>query len=157
MVQFYTGAAACDTRVRSARSAAGPGSAGAVDTVLLAGKLRIMSAETATATVRAPKGIVDSVRKFVTAHGGSAQAVLQPVGRRGIRLTLVGADGVLGDRMVADIATAQAVVAEVAELTTADGWERDLVAKTEPRTGHWAKMAGWVAGQTRFPKARNEG
>lgn len=127
-----------------------------MDTVLLAGKLRIMSAETATATVRAPKEIVDSVRRFAAAHGGSAQAVLQPVGRRGVRLTLVGADGVLGDRMVADTATAQAVVAEVAELTTADGWERDLVAKTDPRTGHWAKMAGWVAGQTRFPTARNE-
>ncbi|MGI5217598.1 hypothetical protein [Nocardia sp. CA-290969] len=115
-----------------------------------------MSAETATATVRAPKAIVDSVRKFVAAHGGSAEAVPQPVGRRGVRITLVGADGVLGDRMVADTATAQAVIDAVDGLTAADGWERDLVAKTTPRAGHWAKMAGWVAKQTRFPQARNE-
>ncbi|MEV3963576.1 hypothetical protein AB0M34_22240 [Nocardia sp. NPDC050193] len=115
-----------------------------------------MSADSATATVAAPREIVESVRKFVTAHGGSAEAVPQPVGRRGVRLTLVGADGVLGDRMVADIATAQAVIDAVDGLTAAEGWERALVARTTPRTGHWAKMAGWVAGQTRFPKARNE-
>ncbi|WP_280460494.1 hypothetical protein [Nocardia carnea] len=115
-----------------------------------------MSTDTATATVRAPKEIVGSVRKFVAAHGGSAEAVPQPVGRRGVRITLVGADGVLGDRMVADTATAQAVIEAVDGLTAADGWERDLVAKTTPRTGHWEKMAGWVAKQTRFPRARNE-
>lgn len=115
-----------------------------------------MSADTATATVRAPKAIVDSVRTFVSAHGGSAEAVLQPVGRRGVRITLVGADGVLGDRMVADTATAQAVVEAVDGLTAAEGWERELVSRTTPAAGHWAKMAGWVAGQTRFPVARNE-
>ncbi|MFI5717095.1 hypothetical protein [Nocardia sp. NPDC051750] len=115
-----------------------------------------MSAETATVTVRAPKETVESVRKFVAAHGGSAEAVLQPVGRLGVRITLVGADGVLGDRMVADLATAQAVIDAVDGVTATEGWERELVAKTTPRAGHWAKMAGWVAGQTRFPKARNE-
>ncbi|WP_280399485.1 hypothetical protein [Nocardia carnea] len=115
-----------------------------------------MSADTAITTVRAPKAIVDSVRKFVAAHGGSAEAVPQPVGRRGVRVTLVGADGILGDRMVADTATAQAVIDAVDGLTAADGWERDLVARTTPRAGHWAKMAGWVAKQTRFPAARNE-
>ncbi|MEU4840600.1 hypothetical protein [Nocardia testacea] len=115
-----------------------------------------MSADSATATVAAPREVVESVRKFVAAHGGSAEAVPQPVGRRGVRLTLVGSDGVLGDRMVADTATAQAVIDAVDGLTAAEGWERDLVARTTPRRGHWAKMAGWVAGQTRFPKARNE-
>ena len=35
-------------------------------------------------------------------------------------------------------------------------WERELVAAATPRGGHYAKMAGWVARQTRFPKARNE-
>ncbi|MGW1740305.1 hypothetical protein ACWCPQ_16010 [Nocardia sp. NPDC001965] len=115
-----------------------------------------MSADTTTVTADAPKEIVESVRKFVAAHGGSAEAVLQPVGRRGVRVTLVGSDGVLGDRMVADEATARAVVDAVDGLTAAEGWERELVSRTTPRTGHWAKMAGWVAGQTRFPKARNE-
>ncbi|WP_327150731.1 hypothetical protein [Nocardia sp. NBC_01329] len=114
-----------------------------------------MSADSTT-TVDAPREIVESVRKFIAEHGGSAEAVAQPVGRRGVRVTLVGSDGVLGDRMVADAATAQAVVDAVDGLTAAEGWDRELVSRTTPRTGHWAKMAGWVAGQTRFPKARNE-
>lgn len=115
-----------------------------------------MSTDTATSTVTAPKSVVDSVRGFVAEHGGSATAVLQPVGRQGVRVTLVGADGVLGDRMVADLAVAQALVDAVAGLTAAEEWDRDLSSRATPRTGHWAKMAGWVAKQTRFPVARNE-
>lgn len=99
---------------------------------------------------------MDSVKGFVTEHGGSASAVLQPVGRAGVRITLVGADGVLGDRMVADLETAQALVESIDGLTEAEEWDRELTSVVTPRRGHWAKMAGWVAKQSRFPKARNE-
>ncbi len=99
---------------------------------------------------------MESVKGFVADHGGSAVAVLQPLGRLGVRVTLVGADGVLGDRVVADLGTAQELVAMIDGLDEADEWDRELTARVTPRAGHWAAMAGWVAKQTRFPAARNE-
>ncbi|TLF76461.1 hypothetical protein [Nocardia cyriacigeorgica] len=115
-----------------------------------------MSADVATVTAQVPSSVVDSVKKFVAEHGGSATAVLQPIGRMGVRVTLVGSDGILGDRVVADLATAKALVERVDGLSETDEWDRELTSIVTPRTGHWAKMAGWVARQTRFPKARNE-
>ncbi|SDE63176.1 hypothetical protein [Rhodococcus tukisamuensis] len=106
------------------------------------------------ATVTVPQRTVAAVQKFVAEHGGSATAVIQPVGYAGVRITLVGADGILGDQVVEDVATANAVVAAVAGVTVSE-WERELVSVVTPRVGHWRKMAGWVANQTRFPKARN--
>lgn len=70
-------------------------------------------------------------------------------------MTLVGADGVLGDRVVPSMAVARALVDDSGWVTAADGWDRDLVSIAAPRVGHWQKMAGWVAHQHRFPKARN--
>jgi len=100
--------------------------------------------------------VVNSVKGFVAAHGGSATAVLQQLGRVGVRVTLVGADGVLGDRVVADQATAHKLVEIVDGLSLGEEWNRELTSVVTPRSGHWARMAGWVAGQKRFPKARNE-
>ncbi len=108
----------------------------------------------AAPTVAAPKHAVAAVRTFVAEHGGSATAVIQPIGYAGVRITLVGQDGVLGDQVVADLPTAEAVVAQVDGVTTS-GWERSVTSIATPQAGHWQKMAGWVAKQTRFPKARN--
>ena len=108
----------------------------------------------AAPSVVAPPRTVAAVRSFVAEHGGSATAVVQPIGLYGVRITLVGADGILGDQVVADLQTAKAVVGAVEGLTTS-GWERSVTSIVTPRVGHWKKMAGWVAGQTRFPKARN--
>jgi hypothetical protein len=74
----------------------------------------------------------------------------------GDRDTLVGSDGILGDRVVDDLATAKALVERIDGLSEADEWDRELTSIVTPRTGHWAKMAGWVARQDRFPTARNE-
>ncbi|SNS22047.1 hypothetical protein [Rhodococcoides kyotonense] len=101
-----------------------------------------------------PAGALKAVRAFVGEHGGSASAVLQPIGRAGTRLTLVGADGVLGDQVVANDEVARALVAEVESLTESE-WDRELISSVNPAPGHYRKMAGWVARQTRFPKARN--
>src|SRR5690606_29150628 len=120
------------------------------------GRVAHMSGGTAPACVEVPGSVVSSVKGFVAAHGGSATAVLQPIGRVGVRVTLVGADGVLGDRVVADLPTAHKLVEIVDGLTASEEWERELTSVVTPRKGHWAKMAGWVAGQKRFPKARNE-
>ncbi|MFZ2173894.1 MAG: hypothetical protein WAW17_07640 [Rhodococcus sp. (in: high G+C Gram-positive bacteria)] len=106
-------------------------------------------------TASLPSHTVDAIRKFVTEHGGSASAVIQPIGLAGVRITLVGADGILGDQVVEDVATANAVVASLDDVTAAD-WDRSLTSIVTPRKGHFQKMAGWVARQTRFPKARNE-
>ncbi|NKY86870.1 hypothetical protein [Nocardia veterana] len=113
--------------------------------------------ETATVAPAKPSAaVIDSVKKFVAEHGGSGMAVLQPIGRIGVRITLVGADGVLGDRVVDDLPTAKAVVEAVDGLAETEHWDRDLSAAANPAKGHWAKMAGWVARQSRYPKARNE-
>ncbi len=72
-----------------------------------------------------------------------------------MRITVVAEDGVLGDRVVADLPTAYAVV-EALPNVTVSGWEREVASIATPAQGHWKKMAGWVAKQTRFPKARNE-
>lgn len=82
-----------------------------------------------------------AISKFVAEHGGSARVVLQPVGLRGVRLTLVGADGIMGDAMASDMAEAEAIVAANPALTTSD-WDRDLVSIATPAPGHALKMAG---------------
>ncbi|MGW4093041.1 hypothetical protein [Nocardia sp. NPDC004750] len=115
-----------------------------------------MSSETATAPQKLSGALVESVKGFVADHGPSATAVLQRIGRAGVRVTLVGSDGVLGDRVVPDLETAKELVATIDGLTEADEWDRELTSIVTPRKGHWAKMAGWVAKQARFPKARNE-
>ncbi|MFD6856783.1 hypothetical protein ACFWCF_05480 [Rhodococcus sp. NPDC060090] len=112
-----------------------------------------MSVETQTAS--APADIVSSLRSFVAEHGETAKAVIQPVGYVGVRITVVAEDGVLGDHVVADLPTARAVVEALPNVTVSE-WEREVTSIATPAKGHWKRMAGWVATQTRFPKARNE-
>lgn len=116
-----------------------------------------MSTDTAKhAAVSVPKNVIVDIEKFLAAHGGSGNAVIQPVGEGRVRITLVGEDGILGDQVVRDLATAHAVVDAISTLTESQDWDRELTSKVTPRRGHFAKMAGWVAHQKRFPKARNE-
>ncbi|MDI9895795.1 hypothetical protein QM797_13810 [Rhodococcus sp. IEGM 1381] len=102
-----------------------------------------------------PKGTRAAVKSFLADHGNSAQVVIQPIGRAGTRFTMVAADGVLGDQVVDTPAIARAVVDEFDELTEAE-WDRELVSSVNPAPGHYEKMAGWVAHQKKFPKARNQ-
>ncbi|MFT3715232.1 MAG: hypothetical protein QM774_04575 [Gordonia sp. (in: high G+C Gram-positive bacteria)] len=111
---------------------------------------------TAPATAPVPADVVSSIRKYVASEGGSAKAVLQPIGEAGVRITLVGGqDGALGDRVVPTLEQAKAVVAEVDGLEEADEWDRSLTSTVSVAPSHWRKMAGWVAGQKRFPRPRN--
>lgn len=106
-------------------------------------------------TAVAPNDVVGSIKSYLGREGGSAKAVLQPIGAAGVRITLVGEDGgILGDRVVADVATAEAVVNAVDGLETAE-WDRELTSTANVKPSHYRKMAGWVAHQKRFPKARN--
>ncbi|GAB92397.1 hypothetical protein [Gordonia rhizosphera] len=121
-----------------------------------------MSAESGThndvpseSAVSAPSDVVGSIKGFIGREGGTAKAVLQPIGAAGVRITLVGEKGgILGDRVVADLATAQAVVDAIDGLETAE-WDRDLTSAANVKPSHYRQMAGWVANQSRFPKPRN--
>jgi len=104
--------------------------------------------------VEVPAGALSAVKAFIGEHGGTGNVVIQPIGRAGTRVTLVGADGVLGDQVVENNDVAHALVAAVDGLTESE-WDRELVSAVTPAPGHYRKMAGWVARQTRFPKARN--
>jgi hypothetical protein len=96
-----------------------------------------------TGVTPVPHRIFSAVKRFISDHGGSADAVIEPLGCIGVRLTLVGKDGVLGDQVVADIATAQAVIDAFPELDAAE-WDRALTSAARPRQGHTRKMAGWL-------------
>ena len=107
-------------------------------------------------TPTAPRDVVASLQKFVAREDGGATAVLQPIGAAGVRVTVVGEKGgILGDRVVRDIDTANAVVEAVDGLSIGE-WDRELTSKTTVEPSHYRKMAGWVAGQKRFPKPRNQ-
>ncbi|MFD2393698.1 hypothetical protein ACFSSF_07610 [Dietzia aerolata] len=81
------------------------------------------------------------VTKFLSRHGGSADVVLQPTGRRGVRMTFVGADGVMDDLMVDSLSQAEAVRDGIEGLTGSD-WTRELISRTDVPAGHWKRMAG---------------
>ena len=109
---------------------------------------------TGAAAVQAPSEAVAAVKNF-TKDAQGAKAVLQPIGAAGVRITLVADDnGILGDFVVATLAEAQAVVDAVDGVEIGE-WDRELTSKADVSTDHYRKMAGWVANQKRFPKARN--
>lgn len=91
-----------------------------------------------------PDGVLSAVKAFIKDHGGSAKAVLQPLGRIGVRITLVGADGIMGDQVVPSLASANAVVDAVPNLDAAE-WDRELTSTATPSPEHARRMAGWVA------------
>ena len=79
--------------------------------------------------------------RFLSRHGGTADVVLQPTGRRGVRVTLVGSDGVMGDVMVDTLSQAEAVRDGIQGLTGSD-WTRELISRADVPAGHWKRMAG---------------
>jgi len=83
---------------------------------------------------------VVAVNRFTAAPEG-ARAVVQFVGEGATRITLVGTDGgVLGDVVVRDVETADAVVA--ASDAEAAEWDRELAGAVTLPAGLRKKMAG---------------
>ncbi|MBB3039882.1 hypothetical protein FHU29_004372 [Hoyosella altamirensis] len=99
---------------------------------------------TGTAGPVIPSGVLPAIKAFMKDHGGSAKAVLQPLGRIGVRITLVGADGIMGDQVVPSLHIARAVVDAVPQLELAD-WDRELTSTATPAPEHARRMAAWVA------------
>ncbi|GLY65786.1 hypothetical protein [Amycolatopsis taiwanensis] len=87
-----------------------------------------------------------AARKFVGAHGESSKAIVENLGRAGARVVLVGADGAMGDVVVAGPAAGSALVDAVAGLEPAQ-WDAETVGATVIGAEHRRRMAG--------PRARN--
>lgn len=82
---------------------------------------------------------LSSARAFVAAHGKPSRAVVEPIGRAGARVVLVGADGAMGDVVVSSVEIGDALVAAVDELETAD-WDAETVNSTEIGPKHRRRM-----------------
>lgn len=83
----------------------------------------------------------DRLRAFVAAHGGAGEAVVEPIGRVGVRVVVVAADGTYGDAVVASADTAAAMCLR-AGIAVADGWTRELSASVAPGPADRRRMAG---------------
>lgn len=91
------------------------------------------------------QGVISAIKKYVAREGGSATAVLQPIGAAGVRITLVGGEGgILGDQVVADLDTAKQIIDQIEGVEIGE-WDRELTSVATVRPGHYKKMAGWVA------------
>ncbi|MEV6243699.1 hypothetical protein [Lentzea sp. NPDC051838] len=83
------------------------------------------------------------IAEFVKAHGkpGTAvRAVVEPIGRSGARIVLVGADGAMGDVMAKDVEAATKAVEAVEGVEQAE-WDRETTAATKIGPAHRRKMA----------------
>lgn len=83
------------------------------------------------------------IAEFVRAHGkpGTAvRAVVEPIGRSGARIVLVGADGAMGDVMAKDVEAATKAVEAVDNVEQAE-WDRETTAATKIGPAHRRKMA----------------
>lgn len=82
-----------------------------------------------------------SAAEFVRAHGASARAVVENLGRAGARVVLIGEDGAFGDQMVPDVPTGRALVAAVDGLTEHE-WDAETTAALRIGPEHRYRMAG---------------
>lgn len=80
-----------------------------------------------------------SARAFVTAHGKPSRAVVQPIGRAGARVVLVGADGAMGDVVVPSPEAGTALIDAVPDLDGAD-WDTETVNSTVIGHAHRRRM-----------------
>jgi hypothetical protein len=82
-----------------------------------------------------------AARDFVARHGKPSRAVVENIGRIGARVVLVGADGALGDVLVAGPEAGAALVEAVDDLEAAE-WDSETVKLTKIGPAHRRKMAG---------------
>ncbi|MEW1907971.1 hypothetical protein AB0442_05860 [Kitasatospora sp. NPDC085895] len=105
------------------------------------------SAETATPTAqdaraeRRAKRIAKHITAFTAQHGGSADGVVEYVGRTATRIVLVGADGTWGDQVAPTYAIGQRA-AQLAGVTLHDTFEGELGLKVKTGAYEWKRMAG---------------
>lgn len=88
-----------------------------------------------------PERALASARGFVSQHGKPSRAVVENVGRAGVRVVLVGADGAMGDVFVSDKDTADALVDAVDDLDAAT-WDAETTGAAKIGWEHRRRMAG---------------
>lgn len=98
-----------------------------------------MSEEKTTPTATATRQQVASARAFAKAHGTPVRAVVEPIGRSGARVVLVGNDGALGDVVVPSVETGTALIDAVEDLEKSD-WDSDTVGATTIGSAHRRRM-----------------
>jgi hypothetical protein len=105
------------------------------------------SAETATVATqdaraeRRARRIAKNITAFARQHGGSADGVVEYVGRTATRIVMVGADGAWGDQVAPTYAIGQRA-AQLAGLTVHDSFEGELGLKVKTGSYEWKRMAG---------------
>ncbi|GGL93980.1 hypothetical protein [Nakamurella endophytica] len=82
---------------------------------------------------------VAAVRRLL-GDAGAGRAVLEPVGRTGVRLVVVAADGRWGDAVLPDEATGREVCAELG--IEPGEWDRDLSSALVTTPADRRRMAG---------------
>lgn len=86
--------------------------------------------------------LAERLRRFVAAHGGAGEAVVEAIGRVGVRIVVVAAgDGAYCDAMAASSDAAEAIC-ERAGIPVAGGWTRELTASVAPSAADRRRMAG---------------
>ena len=105
------------------------------------------SAETVTPAApdaraeRRARRIAKHLTAFAAQHGGSAEGVVEYVGRTATRIVLVGADGAWGDQVAPTYAVGVRA-AELAGLTVRDSFDGELGARVRTGAYEWKRMAG---------------
>jgi hypothetical protein len=103
--------------------------------------VRIVADSDSEETVVPPSSVqLGAARKFVKAHGKPSRAVVENIGRAGARVVLVGADGAMGDVVVPSVATGEALIEAVEDLSPAT-WDAETVKQTKIGPEHRRKMA----------------
>jgi hypothetical protein len=106
-----------------------------------------MTEENATATQSAARDerraerIAKRLRAFAAAHGGSADGVVEYVGRSHTRIVLVGADGAWGDQVARTHAVARRA-AELSGITLHESFEGEPALRVRTGAYEWKRMAG---------------
>ncbi|AXI79928.1 hypothetical protein [Peterkaempfera bronchialis] len=108
----------------------------------------ITAARAASRDQRRARRIAKNISSFAGRHGGSAEGVVQYVGRNSTRIVLVGADGAWGDQVAPRYEVAQRA-AELAGLKLHDSFEGEWVAKLRTSSYEWSRMAGIQLGGDR--------
>jgi folate-dependent phosphoribosylglycinamide formyltransferase PurN len=97
------------------------------------------------ASDRQVKKLAKNIRKFATAHGGSADAVVEHIGRGTTRIVLVGADGAWGDQVAKGYDVALKAV-ETGGVTLHEEFPNDVAARVKTGRYEWTRMAGIQVG-----------
>ncbi|MEE1941609.1 hypothetical protein V1L54_19710 [Streptomyces sp. TRM 70361] len=85
--------------------------------------------------------LAKEIGRFAAGHGGSADAHLEYLGQRGVRIVLVAADGQWGD-LVAPSREIAEQAAERAGATLHETLDGDLAARIRTGPYEWERMAG---------------